>query len=142
MTVQENKNTFLRFWEEVFNKRNFALMDQIFTNDYIYHGSGGQDIKGMENLRQFIGTYFKAFPDLHAEVEDVFGEGNNLVSRAMCRGTHKGVLMGIPPTGKQIAIRVICVNRFSGSQISEDWELVDLFGMMQQLGAIPIPKPS
>jgi steroid delta-isomerase-like uncharacterized protein len=139
MTVQENKGTILRFWEDVFNKRNFDLADQMFTKDYVYHGAGGQDIKGTENLAQFLGMYFKAFPDLHAEVEDVFGESNNLVSRAMCRGTHKGDLMGIPPTGKQIAIRVICVNRFAGLKIAEDWELPDLFGLMQQLGAIPAP---
>jgi predicted ester cyclase len=48
--------------------------------------------------------------------------------------------MGMPPTGKQIAIRVICTNRFAGIKIAEDWELPDLFGMMQQLGAIPPQK--
>ena len=112
----------------------------MFTEDYIYHGAGGQDIKGAENLKQFLTMYFNAFPDLQAEVEDVFGEESKLVSRTMCRGTHKGELMGMPPTGKQIAIRVICVNRFEGPKIAEDWELPDLFGMMQQLGAIPISE--
>jgi steroid delta-isomerase-like uncharacterized protein len=139
MTVQENRDAVLRFWKEVFNKRNFDLANQMFTKDYVYHGAGGQDIPGVENLKQFLGMYFKAFPDLRAEVEDIFGEDNKLVSRVMCYGTHKGELMGMPPTGKQIAIRVICVNRFAGSKIAEDWELPDLFGMMQQLGAIPMP---
>ena len=139
MAIKENKDTVVRFWEEVFNWRNFKIIDQIFTEDYVYHGAGGQDVRGGEGMKQFLGMYFNAFPDLHAEVEEVFGEDNKLASRAMCRGTHKGELMGMPPTGKQIAIRVICINHFVGQKISEDWELPDLFGMMQQLGAIPTP---
>jgi steroid delta-isomerase-like uncharacterized protein len=141
MTVQENRNTVLRFWEEVFNQRHFELLDKLFTEDYVYHGAGGQDVKGADNLQQFLGGYFKAFPDLRADVEDIFGVDNKMVSRVMCHGTHQGDLMGMPPTGKQIAIRVICVNRFAGTKIAEDWELPDLFGMLRQLGAIPMPAP-
>jgi len=136
MSVNENKETIRRFWEEVFNKRKLELVDNLFTEDYVYHGAAGQDVRGREGLKQFLTMYFNAFPDIHAEVEDVFGEGNAVASRAMCRGTHKGELMGMPPTGKQIEIRVICTNRFAGNRVAEDWELPDLFGMMQQLGAM------
>jgi len=62
-----------------------------------------------------------------------------VVSRVTGRGTHKGALMGIPPTGKQIATTVICINRLVSEKIAEDWELIDLFGMMVQLGVIPPP---
>ena len=140
MGVKENKATIKRFWEEVFNKRKFDLIDEFFTKDYVYHGATGQDVRGGENLKGFLTIYFNAFPDLRAEVEDIFGEGDNILSRAMCRGTHKGQLMGIPPTGKQVAIRVICADHFSGKRIAESFELPDLFGMMQQLGVIPAPK--
>jgi steroid delta-isomerase-like uncharacterized protein len=133
MSVNKNKETIRRFWEEVFNKRKLDLIDSLFTEDYVYHGAAGQDIRGREGLKQFLTVYFNAFPDLLADIEDVFGEGDKVASRAMCRGTHKGELMGMPPTGKQIAIRVICTNRFAGNKIAEDWELPDLFGMMQQL---------
>jgi steroid delta-isomerase-like uncharacterized protein len=134
---KENKDTVLRFWQEVFNERKLEQIDKIFTEDYIYHGAAGQDVRGREGLKQFLTVYFNAFPDLHAEVEDIFGEGDKILSRAMCRGTHKGNLIGIPPTGKQVAIRVICADRLSGQRVAESFELPDLFGMMQQLGAIP-----
>jgi steroid delta-isomerase-like uncharacterized protein len=134
---KKNKDTVLRFWQEVFNERKLEQIDKIFTEDYIYHGAAGQDVRGREGLKQFLTVYFNAFPDLHAEVEDIFGEGDKILSRAMCRGTHKGNLMGIPPTGKQVAIRVICADRLSGQRVAESFELPDLFGMMQQLGAIP-----
>jgi steroid delta-isomerase-like uncharacterized protein len=140
MGVKENKDVIKRFWEEVFNKRKFDLIDDLFTKDYVYHGAAGQDVRGGENLKGFLTMYFNAFPDLRAEVEDIFGEGDKILSRAMCRGTHKGQLMGIPPTGKQIAIMVICADRFEGRRVAESFELPDLFGMMQQLGVMPPQK--
>lgn len=82
--------------------------------------------------------YFKAFPDFHAEVEDLIAEGDRVVSRATVRGTHKDELMGIAPSGKQVTVTVICITRFADNRIIEDWELVDMFGMLQQLGAIPL----
>jgi len=137
MAIQENKEAIRVFWEEVFNKKKLELIDSLFTEDYVYHGAAGQDIQGREGLKQFLTMYFNAFPDIHAEIEDIFGEDDRVASRAMCHGTHQGELMGMPPTGKPVVIRVICTNRFSGSKIAEDWELPDLFGMMQQLGAMP-----
>lgn len=139
MAIKENKDTVLRFWQEVFNRKKLELIDSVFTDDYVYHGAAGQDVRGKEGLKQCLSVYFNAFPDLHAEVEDIFGEGEKILSRAMCRGTHKGNLMGMPPTGKQVAIRVICADRLAGGKVAESFELPDLFGMMQQLGAIPAP---
>jgi steroid delta-isomerase-like uncharacterized protein len=137
MTTRENKETIRRFWEEVFNQRRFKLVDEFFTNDYMYHGAGGQEAKGTAELGKLLGMYFNAFPDLHAEVEDIFGEEDKVMSRAMCTGTHLGELMGMPPTGKKIAIRVICADRFRKDKVAESYELPDLFGMMVQIGAIP-----
>ena len=143
MSAKHNKAIILRFWEEVFNARELDLIDSLFAKAYVYHGAGGQEVRGSEGLKQFLTMYFKSFPDLRAEIEDIFGEDDKVVSRAMCRGTHKGELMGIPPTGKQIAVRVICTSRFAGQRIAEDWELPDLFGMMLQLGVIQQPgRPS
>jgi len=137
MSLQQNKDATVRFWEEVFNQRKLNLVDSLFADDYIYRGAAGQEARGKEGLKQFLNAYFEAFPDLHAEVEDIFGEGEKVLSRAMCRGTHKGALMGMPATGKQIAIRVICADRFAGGKVAESVELPDMFGMMQQLGVLP-----
>jgi len=139
MSLQENKDAIRSFWNEVFNNKKLELIDSLFTEDYVYHGAAGQDVHGREGLKQFLTMYFNAFPDIRSEIEDIFGEDDKVVSRVMCRGTHRGELMGMPATGKQVAIRVICTNLFSGQKIVEDWELPDLFGMMQQLGAIPTP---
>lgn len=138
--TEQNKAIMRRFWEEVFNGKNLNLIDELFSADWVYHGPAGQEIHGPEGLKQYLTIYFKAFPDLHAKIEDVFAEGDRVASRATCSGTHKGELMGIAPTGKQTIIPVICISRLSGSKVAEDWELVDLFGMMQQIGVIPPPR--
>jgi predicted ester cyclase len=42
--------------------------------------------------------------------------------------------MGIPPTGKQIAIKAISMWRGTDGRILERWESGDMLGLMQQLG--------
>lgn len=139
---EANKATIKRFWEEVFNGRNLALVDDLFVEDYVHHGARGQEFAGREALKQDLGRYFSAFPDLRVDVEDVFAEGDRVASRVAGQGTHNGELMGIPPTGRKAAASVMCISRFVGNRVAENWELVDLFGMMMQLGVIQPPGRS
>lgn len=136
MSTEENKLVLRRFWEEVFNGKKLATIDELFATDWVYHGAGGQIIHGPEELKQFLSMYFNAFPDFRADVEDLVAEGDKVASRATCYGTHKGELMGITPTGKQVTVPVICISRLEDNRIVEDFELVDIFGMLQQLGVI------
>lgn len=136
---EQNKNTIRRFWDQVFNGRQLDAIDSMFTDDYVYHGPAGQEIRGAEGLKQLLGMYFNAFPDVQVQVEDVLADGDKVMSRVIGRGTHEGEIMGIPPTGKKIEMTVLCINRFVGDRVAEDWELVDLFAMMQQLGVIQAP---
>ena len=98
--TEQNKATVRRFWDEVFNGRKLDAIDGLFTEDYVHHELAGQEVQGKENLKQSLNVYFKAFPDLHANVEDAFAERDQVVSRVTYRGTHLGELMGIGPTGK------------------------------------------
>jgi predicted ester cyclase len=80
-----------------------------------------------------------AFPDMHITIEDIITEGDKLVQRWVAQGTHKGELMGIVPTGKQVTITGINISRIVGGKLVEDWTEADMLGMMQQLGVIPPP---
>jgi len=127
------------FWEEVFNGRKLSLIDEIFTADWVYHGVGGLKVYGPKGLKQFLTEYYNAFPDMQVKVENLIAEGDKVVSHVTSRGTHKGELMGIAPTGKQVTVPVICISRFVDDKIGENWEIIDLFGMLQQLDVIPSP---
>ena len=137
--TEKNKAMVRRFWGEVFNGRKLSLIDEIFTADWVYHGVGGLKVYGPEGLKQFLTEYYNAFPDMQVKVENLIAEGDKVVSHVTSRGTHKGELMGIAPTGKQVTVPVICISRFVDDKIGENWEIIDLFGMLQQLDVIPSP---
>jgi len=140
MAVTEKNKAMVRsFWEEVFNGRKLSLIDEIFTADWVYHGVGGLKVYGPKGLKQFLTEYYNAFPDMQVKVENLIAEGDKVVSHVTSRGTHKGELMGIAPTGKQVTVPVICISRFVDDKIGENWEIIDLFGMLQQLDVIPSP---
>ncbi len=138
MTPEKNKTLLHHFWEKVFNGRKLEIIDELFASDWMYHGIGGQELNGPEELKQFLTIYFNAFPNIHATIEDIIAEGDKVVTRVTVQGTHKADLMGIAPTGKKIKCSVICISRIQNGKIAEDWEIIDFFGMLQQLGAIQI----
>jgi steroid delta-isomerase-like uncharacterized protein len=81
-----------------------------------------------------------AIPDLKMVVEDMIAEGDKVVLRYTLEGTHEGELFGIPPSGRQLSIKSISVERVSDGKIREHWRVTDSLDMMQQLGVIPTPE--
>lgn len=136
MSVEENKAIFRRIVEEGFNKGNLAIVDELVATNHVNHTD---NVHGPEEYKQFITMYRTAFPDLHMTIEDQIAEGDKVVNRWTSRGTHKGDLMGIPPTGKQITVMGMYVARIIGGKIVEEWGNFDALGMMQQLGVVPPP---
>ena len=137
MSTKENKAMLRRNCEEAFNKGNLAVADENIATNYVYHGSGGQEFKGPEGFKQLVTMFRTAFPDLRITVEDMVAEGDKVAHRATMRGTHKGDLMGIAPTGKQVTIAAIVISRFVGGKEVEAWSNLDQLGMMQQMGVAP-----
>jgi predicted ester cyclase len=86
---------------------------------------------------QFITANRAAFPDLRLTIEDQIAEGDKVVTRFTARGTHRGKLPGIAPTGKQVTTTAIIINRYTGGKIAESWINGDILGLLQQLGVIP-----
>lgn len=80
---------------------------------------------------------YKAFPDYHVTVEDQIAEGERVVTRWTCHGTHEGEFQGMPPTGKKMAMSEITIFRIANGKLVEGWSNLDMLGALQQLGAIP-----
>ena len=79
-----------------------------------------------------------AFPDMHAVIHDQIAEGDKVVTRKSLRCTHLGDFIGIAPTGKAVSIEVIDILRLVDGKIIEHWNTVDLFGLLHQLGVMPL----
>ena len=139
MSTEANKATVRRFYEEVFNQKNRAAIEEFVDRNGIDHALPPGLPAGIEGSKQFITMYLTAFPDLHFTVEDMIAEGDKVVARLTTRGTQQGAFMGIPPTGKQATITAIDINRIVGGKSVEHWLNMDTLGLLQQLGVIPAP---
>ena len=81
--------------------------------------------------------YLNAFPGMEITVDDIIAEGDKVVTRWSSVGKHKGELMGIPGTGKDVTVTGITIDRFAGGKIVESWGEFDLAGLLMQLGVAP-----
>ncbi len=137
MSTEENKANARRAFEEVMNKGDLSVANEIIATDYVGHAPGMPDFKGPEGFRQYMTMMRTAFPDIHLTVEDTVAEGDKVVNRYTGRGTHKGELMGIAPTGKQATITGMVISHYVGGKQVEAWVSSDMLGMLQQLGVAP-----
>jgi steroid delta-isomerase-like uncharacterized protein len=137
-TSEENKAVVRRQEEELFTRGNLNAADEIYAPGYVGHDpSNPEDIRGLEAAKQAAADYRRAFPDLRVTVEDLIAEGDKVVARLRFRGTHRGELNGIAPTGRRVDCSGIVVSRMEGGKIAEDWANFDDLGIMRQLGVLP-----
>jgi predicted ester cyclase len=136
MSVEENKAIFRRFIEEVWNKGNLAVADELFALNAV-SPSAPQLPPGPEGVKIITTMFRSAFPDFHMRIEDLIAEGDKVVARFTESGTHTGEFMGIAPTGKRVEFTEIGILRIVAGKVIESWYETDMLGLMQRLGTIP-----
>jgi steroid delta-isomerase-like uncharacterized protein len=132
-----NKNVVRRLFDEVWNKGQQQIADELFAPAYTHHDASTPDTgRGPDGEKRRVAIYRTAFPDLRLTVEDLTAEGETVTARWSCQGTHQGDLNGIAPTGKRVTISGISVARFTNGKMVEGWVNWDALGMLQQLGIV------
>jgi len=135
---EQNKAVVRRVFDELWNRGNLPVADEFFASTYTHHDPSTPDAgRGPESEKKRVTLYRTALHDLRLTIEDIIAEGEMVMARWSCRGTHKGDLNGIAPTGKQIAISGISMVRFASGKMVEGWINWDALGLMQQLGVVP-----
>ena len=140
MSTSANKALVRRWVNEVLNPGDWTDRSpayQLLAHDFVAHLAGPPDVTGAEAWIYLWSIYFGAFPDFHLEVEDLFAEGGKVALRYRWSGTHKGALMGIPATGKQVMASGIVICRIAMGKIAELWDHVDTLGILRQIGVVP-----
>jgi steroid delta-isomerase-like uncharacterized protein len=128
-----------RDYTDAWNRRDWARWRELFHPQYTYTGGDGQLQKGPE-VGMAVGQMFAtAFPDGRIDVQSIHAAGNVAIVEFTGRGTHKGDLMGIAPTGRQITIPVCDILEIRDGKIYAEREYMDMMHMMQQLGVAPAP---
>jgi steroid delta-isomerase-like uncharacterized protein len=135
---EQNKTNVRRLFEEVWNKGHMPVAEELLAATYTHHDHATPDEgRGPESEKKRATLYRNAFPDIRFTIEDLTAEGETVVARWSCRGTHKGELNGIAPTGKQFTITGISIARFTNGKMTEGYVNWDALGLMQQLGVVP-----
>ena len=135
---EQNKTIVRRLFDELWNKGNLSVADELFAPTYTHHDASTPDVgKGPESEKKRVTLYRNAFHDLRLTIEDIIAEGETVMARWSCRGSHKGELRGIAPTGKQFAISGVSIARFEEGKMVEGWINWDALGLMQQLSVVP-----
>lgn len=123
---QDNKAVVRRYFEETLSKGNMAYVDEIAA------GAMAESLKrGASGLRS-------SFADMHDQVQDQMAEGDKVVTRFTGGGVHRGMFMGVAPTGKTVTWTGISIDRFEAGKIVERWTEINVLGVLQQLGAVTL----
>jgi uncharacterized protein len=141
--AEEHRALFSRWFEELWNKKNYAITQELVAPEFTAHGAGGQDIKqGPDGVAGMVKIWHQAFPDGHMTMDDIITEGEMSTIRMTFRGTQTGEFYGVPPSNKPVEVTSIGIDRVVNGKITEGWGELNMLGMMQQMGAIPSPDQS
>jgi steroid delta-isomerase-like uncharacterized protein len=142
MSDDANREFIQRYFDEVTNKGDLDLADELFAPDYIHHDPANPDPKGVvgvEDVKRHLRELIDAFPDMQFIVDDVISQGDDVVARWTATLTHTGDYFGIPPTNKSATITGMNTWRLKDGMAVEGWVNRDDLQLLQQLGVIPTP---
>jgi len=139
LSEAQNIATMKRFVEEVINQGRLETADEIVEENFIELDPLPGQRQGREGLKEVIAMLRTAFPDIHWVDEETVAAGDKVVTRFTWTGTHRGDFLGIPASGKKVAVKGVVIDRLNAGKMADSRILMDTFGMMQQLGVIPAP---
>jgi steroid delta-isomerase-like uncharacterized protein len=133
----DNATTMRRTYELI-NDGDIEGFGELLADGFVEH----EELPGLEpnkdGVQEFFRMYRGAFPDLRMEAVDIIASGAKAVARVVATGTQQGEFMGMPASGKRIEVQLIDVMQFDDSgKVCEHWGVMDMLGMLQQLGVVP-----
>jgi steroid delta-isomerase-like uncharacterized protein len=139
VAADENKRLIRRFYQEVWDRGNLDVCDEVFAPDYVRHDfRTTEPVAGPEGQKQIAADFRAAFPDLRVVVDLVIGEGDYVVGRWTATGTHSGPWGDVQPTGRSVRFSAANIFRFQNGKVEEIWNHRDDLGLREQLGGAAI----
>jgi steroid delta-isomerase-like uncharacterized protein len=132
---EANKALVRRFFDEVYNKGNLAVADELVATGHRSHNKLGLQVLGPEGIKNAARVQRPAFPDQQSALDDLIAEGDKVAVRGHDTGTHTGPFMGIPASGKRFHVTWTDIFRIEGGKLQEAWLAVDVADFRRQLGA-------
>lgn len=141
MTVHENKLLVRRYYEEVVNTGDVSALADFISPRYVEVYGEQRHSVGLEGARSHVLGVRETYPDLRLTVEQQIAEGEWVVTRVTARGTHRGIWLGMRPTGKRVEMTAVNIDRVVDGRIVEHGGAADLLRPLLDIGAIRIADP-
>lgn len=136
MPPADAKSVVRRFNEEVIGKGDRAAFEELMDPAFVNRSAPSGTPDGAESLwKTFANVLRPALSDLQVTIHDQVAEGDKVSTRKTITGVHTGALMGVPPTGKTVAIDVIDIVRVSEGRYAEHWGINTLAPVLAALRA-------
>ena len=129
-----NKKVIGAFAESVFVKKDLSAVDQYVRTDYIQHNPLVN--QGASGFKEFFSTWFASVPDWQYTLKKIVAEGNEVWVYGTYAGTLKKDWLGIAASGQKYAFEAVDIFRLQDGKLAEHWDVMDIYGLFKQLGAI------
>jgi steroid delta-isomerase-like uncharacterized protein len=139
MSENENKQVVKRYYEEVLTHGRLDVLEAIAHADYVEHSPFPGHGQGLDGLRQRAST-LRAGLKQQFTLELLIAEGDKVAVLWTTRGTQVGEFLGLPPSGKSYTIQGVDIHQFRDGRMAEHWDVVDMYGFLSQVGALPAPS--
>ncbi len=123
--LEEDKAMVRRMVEGIDAGAIKATVDELFAN------------RSARRVKRLFGEFRTAFPDWQEEIVELVAEGDTVVGRFRCSGTHRREFLGEAPTGRRMEVEEVFFLRAEGGKFVDFWALEDSLGRMRQLGLLP-----
>jgi steroid delta-isomerase-like uncharacterized protein len=130
-----------RYYDELWNRWRLDLAGELLAADVTFRGSLGPELRGVDAFTRYVGRVRSAFPDFHNAVDDLLPAGDQVVARLTYRGTHRGPIFGLAPTGRRVTYPGMAWFRLAGGRIVAAWIVGDTGRLLRDLGALPEAPP-
>jgi steroid delta-isomerase-like uncharacterized protein len=139
---EDNETRIREFIDRVLTAGEIDATGDYFHDDVVEEEPLPGQGPGLHGLKETLIRIRHAFPDSKWSIEEQIAEDNKVLTRFIWSGTHQGEFLGIPPTNRVVRVWGMVIDRFEGRKVKSTRILLDMLGMMQQLGVIPAaPAP-
>ena len=139
--LENNKALVERYYREVMTlgQGDTIKFDEFVAKDAVLHNSYPNPPVGPDAWKERVRIFTTSFSDVEITLGEVLAEGDSVATQMIYRGTHTGEFLGVPPSGKRVAVDEIQIMRIRDGMIVERRSVIDMISLLAQIGATEIP---
>ena len=116
--------------DEVWNHGNLDVVDSLYADDFVEHGTHPRITSGRNRYKHWISTAVVGFPYERLAIEEMYATGDKVAVRDMVEGCHLGSAKSHLARPTEGTTKGAVVMRFSGGRVKEAWGTAKLLDLL------------